>query len=340
MDFKDCPLQTCIAYHFLPGCLLSFSYFLYLLVSKFLSRCSRCRRIIGLQPQPQSASDKLYFFFKLLKVCTGEASGENDDIAAEIAAEEAAAAAVEEAAEGEEDDDADALDEDADSARYDPERRHPLSEMPPSATDVQIGHAFLSGMSVDKKTFKDLVTLGDPVETVVAFSNQGRTPYHVWGVIGSLNRDTKFSVYVQNFSYTVVNKTINSGEELSFKYEFTPNERLDIRPFQLAITTFYEARSSNGNSIRGHSSTFYNSTVLTQPSPNTMSNGVFLLFCLFGITGAVGMWYVWKKVQAVQQKEVVEMGTTDPSKNEWLEDHHNMISTGGGRAKRRLNVKK
>lgn len=275
-----------------------------------------------------------------LAVLADGVTDENDDIAAEIAAEEAAAAAVEEAAEDEEDDDADALDEDADSARYDPEIRHPLSELPSSAPDVYVGHKFIHGLSVDAKTSKDLVTLGETVKTIVAFSNQGRTTYHVWGVMGSLNRDTKFSVHEQNFTYNLVNKSVSTGEELSFSYEFTPNARLDIRPFQLALTMFYEARSSSGNAIRGHSSTFFNSTVLTQPGSQTMSNGVFMLFFFFTVAAAIGAWYVWKNMALTQQKDTVEIGTTDNSKNEWLEEHHNMMTTGGGRAKRKPTPKK
>lgn len=273
-------------------------------------------------------------------------------MAAEIAAQEAAAAAVEEEAEDEDDEEADALDEDADSARYDPEFRHPLSELPDAASDVSVGHAFVSGLSSHvspaasksadgEETRRSLVTLGEPIKTIVAFSNEGRVPYHVWGVMGSLNRDDKFHIYVQNFSYYIVNKTVQPSEELSFAYTFTPNARLDIRPFQLAVTMFYEARGSSGNAIRGHSTTFYNSTVDTQPGPQTMSNSMFMLFFFAAVAAAVGGWYTWKNFeaqQAQQQKETVEMGTTDSSKNEWLEDH-NMVKTGGGRAAKRKTSK-
>lgn len=259
---------------------------------------------------------------------------DTDDIAAEIAAEEAAAAAVEEAAEDEEDDDADALDEDADSARYDPTRRHPLSDLPPSSDDVQVGHTFITGISPDNKTSEDTVILGQPIKTVVAFANEGRTALHVWGVMGSLNHHNKFSVYVQNFSYFDVNKTVAPNSELSFTYEFTPNAHLDVRRFQLAITMFYEAQSSSGNAIRGHSSTFFNSTVLTQPGSDTMSNSLFLLFFFVAIAMAVAAWYVWRNLElSAQKSEALETSTIDSSKNEWLEDHHNLTRTGGGRAK-------
>lgn len=266
---------------------------------------------------------------------------EEDELAAEIAAEEAAAAAVEEDAEDEEDEDADALDEDADSARYDPSRRHPLSELPPSSDAVSVGHFFVSGVSGVNETSRNTVTLGELIKTVIAFANNGRTAMHVWGVMGSLNHDNRFSVYVQNFSYSMINKTVASGDELSLSYEFTPNAHLDIRPFQLAITMFYEAQSSSGNAIRGHSTTFFNSTVVTEPGSGTMSNGLFMLFFFIGIGAAFAAWYVWKNLELSTQKvEATETGTADSSKNEWLEEHHNLTRTGGGRAKLKADTKK
>lgn len=259
-----------------------------------------------------------------------------DDIAAEIAAQEAAALAVEEDALDDEDDGADALDDDADAARYDPERRHPLSDLPPASDDVHVGHTFVSGLGTDDKTERPVVTLGQSVKTVVAFANRARTPHHVWGIMGSLNHDDAFAVHVQNFSYSVVNKTVSPDDDLSFSYEFAPNSRLDVRPFQLAITVFYESQSSSGNAIRGHSTTFYNSTIATQPGSETMSNSLFMILFFVAIAAAAAAWYVWTNMEVVTPKpEVVEMGTTDSSRNEWLEEHHNMTRTGGGRAKLR-----
>lgn len=251
---------------------------------------------------------------------------------ADLAAEEAAAAAVGEAAEEEEDDDADALDEEADSARFDSDR-HPLSDMPPPSTDVMVAHAFTKCLNATES-----LILGDTCKTLVAFANSGRGKYHVWGVMGSLNMNHKFAIHVQNFTYGVVNKTVPSGGELSFSYEFTPNERLDIRSFQLALSVFYEARGTSGNAIRGHSTTFYNATVTTEPGPQSMSNGVFMAIFVAAIGAAIGAAFVFRTTEA--KKEAVEMGTVESSKNEWLEEHQAMARTGGGRARSRGNTKK
>lgn len=271
----------------------------------------------------------------------GQKDGDvEEDEAARAAAEEAAAAAVEEEAEEEEDEEGDALDEDADSARYDPESPiHPLSNLPPANKDIHVGHAFQSGMLVDNKTSQGLLTLGEPVKTVIGFSNDAKTPIHVWGVIGSLNHHTHFPTFVQNFSYSVVNYTVPSGKEVSFPYTFTPNAHLDVRPFQLAITVFYEAQGSSGAAIRGHSTTFFNSTMLTQPGSQTMSNATFMLFFVTVVAAVVGAVYLFRNMEDEKKKDVVETGTADTSKNEWLEEHHNMMKTGGGRGKAKGETK-
>lgn len=259
--------------------------------------------------------------------------------AEEAAAEEAAAAAVGEAAEDEDEDDADAHDEDADSARLDQERRHPLTNLPPPADDVDIAHAFTVGPNAAKKIDADVLTLGEQVKAAIAFASTGRSKYHVWGVMGSINMENKFSTYVQNFTYSAVNKTVAPQSELSFSYRFTPNERLDPRSFQLALTVFYEAQGHTGNAIRGHSTTFFNSTVATVAGPETMSNGLFLFILAFSVAAAAAAIYAYRNMEGAKPASA-EMGTEESSKNEWLEDHHNLVNTGGGRAKTRHAGKK
>lgn len=208
-----------------------------------------------------------------------------------------------------------------------------MTDLPPSADDVSIGHAFLTNFSETKSKQSDIVvTLGNSIKTVVAFSNEGKSRYHVWGVMGSLNTKDNFKIFVQNFTYQEVNKSVHSNEELSFSYTFTPNARLDILPFQLAVTLFYEAQGSSGNAIRGHSTTFFNETVATEPSPQAMSNSVFVLVFTVVIGAAIGAVFVLRRAGSSKASHA-EMGTEDSSKNEWLAEHETMARTGGGRAK-------
>lgn len=261
-------------------------------------------------------------------------AGEEDDIAAAMAAdraaEEAAAAAVEDAAEeADDDDDADAHDADADSARFDPQNPDvfPLTDMPPEAKDVEFGFAFSSGLE-NKKT----LTLGQKARTLIACANGGRVRHHVWGVMGSLNSAKNFDLYVQNFTYGVVNKTVGAGGELSFEYTFEPNERLDTTDFVLALSVFYEAQSTAGNVIRAHSTTFFNQTVTAVAGPQTVNNATFMVLLVLFIVAAAGAGYYAKSLGEDSKRNGAEMGTTSESGKEWLQEHQNMLQ-GGGRTK-------
>ncbi len=252
---------------------------------------------------------------------------------ADRAAQEEAMRGVTEQAEIEEDEDGgDAMDEDADAARPHPDR-HPLTDLPESARDVIVGHTFVSGGLKDDGT---VLTLGEKVDVLVALANGGRSKYHVWGIMGSLNMAGRFNMYVQNFSYTEVNASVPSGEELSMAYSFTPNERLDTRDFQLAMSVFYEAQNSEGNALRGHSTTFYNSTVGTVPGPQAVSNTAFLILtALFLIVSGAGIAFLLKPPAEGEKKPTSSRsgGEASNSENDWLEEHMTTMQTGGGRSK-------
>lgn len=292
----------------------------------------------------------------------------NDDAAAEAAAEAAADAAADEALgqiDDEDDGDAGALDEDADLARYDPEMRHPLSVMPPSSSDVRIGYSFISGLSSSpapssgdaSDDVSPLITLGTEVKLILSIANEGKNLFNVWGIMGSLNRADKFAVHIQNFSYSLINHTMPPGGELSSTYRFTPNERHDVRPFQLAITIFYEARSSiSGNAIAGHSTTFYNATVATKPGPQIVSNTLFMFFFALFVAAVAAAVFIYKKSIEQQENQKDNSSSTstrdtssiqkdssnptDPSKNEWLEGALGINKPGSGKAKRKSKDKK
>lgn len=219
------------------------------------------------------------------------------------------------------------MDEDADAARIDP-NKHPLTDMPPSASDVYVAHKFAEGLPDDR-----VITLGNNVRVLVAFANAGKSMYHVWGVMGSLNMQNKFNMYVQNFTYHVVNKSVNAASELSLAYTFQPNERLDTRPFQLSLSIFYEAQSSSGNAIRGHSTTFFNETITTKAGPQSINNTTFMLLVVLVMGGvAGGIAFAMSSGSDQKRTAATELGTTESKESEWLEEHSRTMQSGGGRA--------
>lgn len=314
---------TCIVFDFSVCLLCSLSAF----------NCERCTAT-----KPSSFTEQLlisvvsscmFCLIGLNTIC--EAVAETDvsaNEARDALAEEAAAAAVGDAAEAEEDDDADAMDEDADASRLDLNNpdKHPLSNLPPEAKDVEIGHAF------SDKLHEDKLVLGQAQRSLIGFANNGKLRYHVWGVMGSLNMPHNFRMYVQNFSYGQVNRSVAAGEELSFEYTFIPNERLDTTDFSLAITVFYEARGSTGNVIRAHSTTFLNQTVHAVAGPQEVNNATFLALLVVALAGIGAGIYFMKGVLDESKRSSTEMGTTSSDGSEWLEDHQNMMR-GGGRTK-------
>ncbi len=247
----------------------------------------------------------------------------------DLLAEEAAAAAVGQQAEEEEDEEGgDAMDEDADSARLHPDK-HPLTALPPPARDVSIAAKFVDGLGDDRT-----LTLGNDVRVLVALANNGRSIYHVWGIMGSLNMDNRFSMYVQNFSYTGVNHTVPAGSELSMSYSFTPNERLDTRNFQLSLSVFYEAQSSDGSALRGHSTTFFNETVGTKAGPQSINNTAFMTLVVLFLLACGGLiaFFLAPSAEPSKRAAAQEMGTSQSKDSDWLEEHSRTMQSGGGRA--------
>lgn len=253
--------------------------------------------------------------------------------AEDLAAEEAAALFVEQQAEEEDDEDGgDAMDEDADSARPHADR-HPLANLPAASGDVTVGHAFVSG---GLASGGDTLTLGEEVCVMIGLANGARTRMHVWGVTGSLNDVSRSNVHVQNLTYTLINATASANSELSMQYSFTPNDRLDTRPFQLALTVLYEAQTADGNALRGYSTTFYNSTVATRAGPQTVSNTAFLGLATLFVTlcaGAVAYLFA-PSAEGGETKGASATGAAESTTSAWLEEHHNTMTRGGGRAAR------
>lgn len=222
------------------------------------------------------------------------------------------------------------MDEDADTARPHPDR-HPLSLLPAAARDVTIGHAFTSGgVSVESAP----VTLGEEVNVLIAFANGARTRMHVWGICGSLNDANRPNVHVQNFTYTHINTTVSANSELSMSYSFTPNERLDTRPFRLALTVFYEAQSADGSALRGHSTTFYDTVINTKAGPQSVSNTAFLLLAaLFLAACAAGVAFLLAPTAEPDKKTgAPAAAAAESTSSDWLEEHRNTMQRGGGRA--------
>jgi translocon-associated protein subunit alpha len=123
--------------------------------------------------------------------------------------------------------------------------RHPLTDMPPPAEDVETVHHF-------PKYTEYKFPLGETVSVLCHFRNDGSSFYNISAIMGSLNSPVQFSHHYQNYSFKPFGTVVKSGEEITLKYSFTLHPDLEPSDYQLALTVFYDTSSE------GFSSTFFN----------------------------------------------------------------------------------
>uniref|UniRef100_A0A7S1EQE6 Signal sequence receptor subunit alpha n=1 Tax=Timspurckia oligopyrenoides TaxID=708627 RepID=A0A7S1EQE6_9RHOD len=244
-----------------------------------------------------------------------------------------------------------AVEEEAKSSGKALDPQHPLTNMPPPAEGVEAGGIFKSGKNDGFVLGKEIDVLG-----VISYSkNEFDTNLgmmHVWGVLGSLNDVNEFGKYVQNFTYSVVNRSLMPGEESSFEYKVIPYERLEAKEYRMCLSVFYEEVTATGTSKQApnggpllHASTVLNVTVrLNESESGIIDNRVFYGLLLTGIALAIGVglsvnliksWM--KKRKGKKSTKSVEMGTKDVADNEWLQTHLSMKESSN-RVKRAASI--
>lgn len=126
-----------------------------------------------------------------------------------------------------------------------PKFLHPLTNRPGASKDISTRY-FLP-VHQDKK-----FPIGKTSTILCHISNDGKTPYNVTAVMGSLNQ-AKGYFFIQNYSYKTVGILVQPGEELSLHYDFEVHKDLDAMEYQLSHTVFY-----SNERHRGFSTTFFN----------------------------------------------------------------------------------
>lgn len=126
-----------------------------------------------------------------------------------------------------------------------PKFLHPLTNRPGSSKDVVT--RFHLPEHQDKK-----FPIGKTSTILCHISNDGKTPYNVTAIMGSLNQ-MKTYYFIQNFTYKPVGVMVLPGEELTLHYDFELNKELEAMEFTLSHTLFY-----SNDRHRGFSTTFYN----------------------------------------------------------------------------------
>jgi hypothetical protein len=146
----------------------------------------------------------------------------------------------------------DVIEEEAEDLREAPEQYtppHPLTDMAEASPDIET-------KVVIPNFNNNEMTVGKKLTAVVGIVNTGETPVVLHFIMGSVNSPFDFNYHIQNFSLTVINSTLEAGEERTLEYQFMPHPNLDPIELRVAMTVFYEEAG-----IRSFSTTFFNETV-------------------------------------------------------------------------------
>jgi len=161
--------------------------------------------------------------------------------------------------------------------------------------------------------------IGNQVQILLGFSNDGETPVNVTSISGSLRYPTDWRYFIQNFTKLALSTIVKPGEQISFLYQFLPDPLLEPRDFGFSGQVFYHD-SESGN----FTSYFYNSTVsLIESSEGIDAQALFTYVGIIGVAGLI-LFVIYKAVSDKKGKrpQKFEVGTQSKEvtvDDEWLE---------------------
>ena len=189
------------------------------------------------------------------------------------------------------------------------------------ATDFGSEEVVQVGPSVDVETTalfprypNNALPLGQPIEVLFGFKNNGQHTFNVTIFYGSLLTDDS-STYLQNFTSRRQNQIVRTGESWTFSYWFMPDALLEPKDyFFLGAVEYKDEDSTN------YTSSWFNSTVhLTEDSSSLELQSVFSSVFGLGVFGLAG--YVVfttangsSKPSKTKTKKETSKGTSD---DEW-----------------------
>jgi len=168
---------------------------------------------------------------------------------------------------------------------------------------------------------KNEFIIGNPVELLLGFSNNGETAVNVTIVSASLRYPTDWRYFIQNYTKQALSVVIQPGQQNTFLYKFLPDPLLEPREFGFSAQVFYhDAEGGNFTSY------FFNSTVhLVESSESIDAQTLFTYIGIVGVAGLV-LFIIYKAVSDKKVKRAPKFETGTQNKNviddEWLEGTH------------------
>lgn len=137
---------------------------------------------------------------------------------------------------------------------------------------------------------------GRLAKILIGFQNNGTNLFIVDRVDASFRYPQDFSFSIQNFTSKIYSKPVQSGQEATFEYLFTPSETFSSRQFGLSIIMHY--RNNEGKPFIN---SVFNSTINVVEPDEGLDGETFLLYIfltaivvLLGI-GAHQLVGTWRK---------------------------------------------
>jgi len=121
---------------------------------------------------------------------------------------------------------------------------------------------------------------GKPIRVLVGLANRGDSTLVVETLDASFRYPQDYSYTIQNFTASLYNGVVQSGEEASYQYQFFPHESYGGRPFGVTIMMFY--KDAEGNQ---YATGVFNETVTFQELEESFDGEQFFLYVMLaGVT--------------------------------------------------------
>lgn len=121
---------------------------------------------------------------------------------------------------------------------------------------------------------------GKPIRVLVGLANRGDSTLLVETLDASFRYPQDYSYTIQNFTASLYNGVVQSGEEASYQYQFFPHESYGGRPFGVTIMMFY--KDAEGNQ---YATGVFNETVTFQELEESFDGEQFFLYVMLaGVT--------------------------------------------------------
>ena len=151
---------------------------------------------------------------------------------------------------------------------------------------------------------------GRPSEIFLGFKNNGKSPFRVSGLRGSLYYLNEARYAVENYTLVSQDLVVESGQQYSFAYRFASHPVL-LGEFGFFAQIFY-----NDGENRNYTTTFWNSTVtIVEPEAEFEFQSIFQYSFIIAVFAAVA--FVLYKKFAVSSKSSAGVSKKASGGAEW-----------------------